>query len=459
MTCVAAGGQCVIGPDARCAGQVLTTYDCNPQRNPAGAICCLASNPPDAGVDAGPDAGIDGGLDAGPDAGLDAGVDAGPDAGPDAGADAGIDAGPFVCVLDAGMCTPGVASDLSSTSMTKAGPFWALASGDLNGDGLLDLVAVRTPLSDEYGFRVFFGEPDGGLSSGVSYPLSYGGRGIAIGDIDGDGFPDVAIADGDQIDIFANDGGGGLNLLSLISASDSVGQVGIGDFNGDGIADLAFTVYFADVEIALGQGSGTFSTPAAIPGVGGGHSGILVVADLNQDCLADIVADLPANPNGGLVVLINLGDGGFQQTSYATPAYPSQAAVIPNPSGPPDLVFGGLDTGNSTGIQVLKNNGDGTFALGPSATVAGEWIAVGDFNGDCIPDIATSLLSDCHAGDSQLWVLYGEADGGLSAPQNLQQSQPSGLLAVVGPIGSPRAFVSYGNCAHVLTVFGDASRH
>lgn len=44
--CAAAGGRCIIGPPTNCQGGVIGPQDCNPERNPAGSVCCL---PPDAG--------------------------------------------------------------------------------------------------------------------------------------------------------------------------------------------------------------------------------------------------------------------------------------------------------------------------------------------------------------------------------------------------------------------------
>src|ERR1700722_16670579 len=113
--CASAGGNCIL--PLSCAGTILSAYDCNPERNPAGGGCCLANLLEDAG----------------PDAGQDAGADAGPDARADSGApDSGFE-------IDAGMCGPASGLTTSATYPLSMGEY--VTSADLNGDGLLDLVA------------------------------------------------------------------------------------------------------------------------------------------------------------------------------------------------------------------------------------------------------------------------------------------------------------------------------
>jgi len=333
-----------------------------------------------------------------------------------------------------------------------------LASADLNGDGMLDLLALNDGTLD-----IFFGQPDGGLGAPFTYP---GGGPFGVGDLNGDGYPDVAMSfiEGGvvfPVQIYLNDGGGGLLPSGFVDAAQFVVGIGIGDLNDDGFADLVLAeggfdgglLLSSTAEVAFGNGLGGFTAPVALPGLGFP----LVVADLNQDGLADIAAN--TSDGSQLAVLINQGDGGFRTTLYPTSALgEGNIALLPHAGGPPDLVLGdtgfdnaGIDFGG--GIQVLENLGDGTFAIGPNLQApGGTYLAIGDFNGDCIPDIATSGVGAS--------VLYGDGDGGFAPAVKLQADGSAGTLAVLGPVENPRALAGEtdGYIAAGIIVYGDASQ-
>jgi hypothetical protein len=185
------------------------------------------------------------------------------------------------------------------------------------------------------------------------------------------------------------------------------------------------------------------------------------VADLNQDGLADIAAN--TSDGSQLAVLLNQGDGGFRTALYATSALGTMA-LMPNAGTGPDLVLsdtgysnGGLNFGG--GVQILTNVGDGTFAIGPNMQVpGGQFVAIGDFNGDCIPDIATSSSTTC--ADWQASVLYGDGDGGFAPAVSLPAIGYVGSLAALGPVEDPRALAADtgGGCINAgVVVYGDAS--
>jgi hypothetical protein len=145
----------------------------------------------------------------------------------------------------------------------------------------------------------------------------------------------------------------------------------------------------------------------------GGLAGQIIVADFNGDHIPDI-----ATVNGDtntVSILINNGDGTFRpQLEFATgPAPLAIAAVDWNKDGKMDLVVvnTGADTAHKVGI--LLGNGDGTFQPHhdiPGAPNAGT-IAVGDFNRDGNPDIATGTNSPVNA----VYVSLGNGKGGVLA--------------------------------------------
>jgi hypothetical protein len=110
-------------------------------------------------------------------------------------------------------------------------------------------------------------------------------------------------------------------------------------------------------------------------------------------------------------------------------------------------------------MLVFKNQGDGTFAA-LQTDVSGSIFTIGDFNADCVPDIATSE-DGCVAGAS---IFYGDGDGGFGPAVSLTTLSPARALSTLGPVGSPRALVtSKERCpanqgTAGLVVYGNASQ-
>ncbi|HZU30242.1 MAG TPA: VCBS repeat-containing protein, partial [Candidatus Angelobacter sp.] len=139
----------------------------------------------------------------------------------------------------------------------------------------------------------------------------------------------------------------------------------------------------------------------------------IIAADFNGDHIPDI-----ATVNGSantVSILINKGDGTFRSAlEFATgPGPNSLAAVDLNKDGKIDLVVanGGADAAHS--VSILLGNGDGTFQAHrdiPGAPNANS-IAVGDFNHDGNPDIATSSNNPVNA----VYVSLGNGKGGVTA--------------------------------------------
>jgi hypothetical protein len=218
-------------------------------------------------------------------------------------------------------------------------------------------------------------------------------------------------------------------------------SVAIGDVNGDGhpdvvVANICQSSTDCDtggVSVLLGNGDGTFQAPVSY-GSGGFFGSSVAIADLNGDVRPDLVVAsacpigaCSAGGTGVVSVLLGNGDGTFQAAvPYSTGGFDTVSAVVAdvNGDGKPDLVVshhyqnGDLSDG---GVSVLLGNGDGTFqaAVGYGAGPGdAEFVAVADVNGDGKPDLAVANCSVnyyCN-GRGSVSVLVGNGDGTFQAP-------------------------------------------
>jgi hypothetical protein len=305
---------------------------------------------------------------------------------------------------------------------------WVTAA-DLNNDGHLDLAVLSVRVGGEFeGFvDVFLNNGDGTFRVSGSYDAGPGGRGgIAVGDFLGNGRLDLAVANGNSIDathsgvsLLLNNGDGTFQPRRVVPVPPAARSVTVGDFNHDGQADLAVADglgvngildpnFPAGMTVLLGNGDGTFTTAGqydspATPGGGTVNPEFVTTADLRGNGITDvIVSDYDHNLN----VFLGNGDGTFGQAlGVDTGEYPRAVAVADvNGDGVPDLVVDNIGNTNVTppeagSVAVLLGNGDGTFQAPTQYTPFNfpGWVAVGDFNGDGLSDLAVSRVQDGHS--------------------------------------------------------------
>src|SRR5437762_1037260 len=189
----------------------------------------------------------------------------------------------------------------------------AVAVGDFNADGLQDLAVAD---HDSNTVSVLLGVGNGDFQEAPQSPIAVGTTPvwIAVGDFNGDGKPDLAVANvnSDTVSVLLGNGDGTFQAAQTFAVGDGPTSVTAGDFNRDGVQDLATGNWFSgDVSVLLGIGNRTFEQPASLP------SGVSVISPVVGDFDGDGKLDLAvANySNNNISVLWGSGVGTFQQRS------------------------------------------------------------------------------------------------------------------------------------------------
>ena len=292
-----------------------------------------------------------------------------------------------------------------------------IASGDLNGDGKLDVAVATTTGSN---IHVLLGNGDGTLQTQVAYPASSNPADVVIADFDGDGKADVASANifGANVSIFIGNGDGTLKTRVNYPVGSQPGNLSVSDVNNDGKIDLAVLGSPNTLSILLGNGDGTFQ-PALNRTVATAVSSVLP-GDLNGDGKPDLV--LLGFP-GNVLVLVGRGDGTFDDPV----SYPAANEVVKATLA--DLNFDGkLDVAVTSRLPnvltILPGRGDGTFQTGITTsllTTPGDLISH-DFDRNGKLDLVV-------AGDGGgLMFLSGNGDGTFSPADFYQAGLSSGSL-------------------------------
>ena len=288
-----------------------------------------------------------------------------------------------VTVLGVGALSSGTATlpNISlPAGMRSLKAYYAGDSGDSPSISTTVPVTVTTTSSDGFGVS-------------ASYAAGIGADFAALADFNGDGLPDIAVADrGATISILlgSSAGDGMFTIGQVIDTSPnglSPSSITTGDFNGDGFVDLAVAdIDSGAVTIVLGNGDGTFQAPTAI--VVGGNPTAIAAADVDNNGTIDLlVAD---KANDILIVLLGDGTGAFTEhgTGYPAGLHPAGIAVADfNGDGKPDVALAVL---NSTKVSVMQGAGDGSFTLisQPNVGALQGGLVAADFNGDGKMDIA-----------------------------------------------------------------------
>ena len=261
---------------------------------------------------------------------------------------------------------------------------------------------------------------------------------IAVGDLNGDGIADVVGIDATSgsIGVWLANANGTLGTPTIYplpgAASGSVGEAAVlADVNGDGKVDIVIATCNQNgcssssgqeqLWVLTGKGDGTWNTPQPfnIPSYGSYPLANLIAADLRGTGHPDLIGS-----NG--LVLLNNGSGTF---TLGTPAFPP---VNSNSGYGPNLAAGDfnhdgkmdLAMNNSATVYIYLGNGDGTFAVGKSYASVNDvgYLTATDLDGDGNIDLYVGEANGGLFGGDQFepqlaYALMGNADGSfLGAP-------------------------------------------
>ncbi len=303
----------------------------------------------------------------------------------------------------------GVDFKVPSASATGDGPS-AVALGDLNGDGKID-TAVAESLEDR--ISIYFQTGDGSVAEPVHLATAASPIDLAIGDFDGDARNDVVVAcaGADTVQVFRADPGPAGGFLPAVQTPVPAGPVALSlaDLNGDSRLDLAVASGTArKVSVFLGNGAGGLAHAPASPISVTGTPVDVDLVDLNGDLTLELLL-AQALPN--VVQFI-------QNPATNIPMVQGFELVLD------DRRIRGFESGrfaqkftdlgiafrDSNRMAIYLGKGDGTFAPAPVPEVdvgsRPRSAAVGDLDRDGALDIAVAC-----EGSNDLRLLHGRGDG------------------------------------------------
>jgi len=366
------------------------------------------------------------------------------------------------------------------------------ALGDVDGDGTLDLVAGA------------FWDDAGGVDRGAAYILLmkaggkvkathkvvtgvggvvlkdfdfFGSAVAGIGDLDGDGVPDAAVAaagDDDGLPGATSNSVGALWILFLNAAGGVKGSAkisktqgglaapveaddgwfssvaGLGDLDGDGVRDIAVGAMTDDdggngkgaVHLLLLNANGTVKSQKKISDTQGGFDGVLVTAALFGESVA-VFPDLDGNGT------VDLAVGASQDKDGAVGTFATRGAVW--------ILF--LDaTGTVIHEQKISDEAGGfTGELSDDDDFGSETTVLGDVDGDGTFDLAVGAVYDDDGGTSAfsdfgaVWILFMNPSGTVKSHRKI--SSTTGDLAP----GSIESGDSFGRVAALGDLDGDGA--
>jgi hypothetical protein len=350
-----------------------------------------------------------------------------------------------------------------------AGGGLGLAVADFNRDGNLDLATLRSPPSDPGSVQILMGNGDGSFRAPVSLPVGLRPKGLAVADLNGDGFPDIVVVNGGPIgmpgsvSVFLGNGDGTFQTRVDYPVGIDPSAVMIADLYGHKIFDIATTNrpnFFepGSISILRGVGNGTFEAATSFPA--STAMGGLIAADMTGSGFNDLVTfNHPTLPTGSVSVFLNRGDGTFRPPIDITVDSIIESVAVADLNGDriPDLAVAIQGAFGSDKLSLFLGNGDGTFRRGEEYPIPypPSFVTISDVTGDKIPDLIVAYSAGAVS------VFPGKGDGTFGMPTfYVTGSGPTAVaVADVTGDGIPDLVTAnqYGETVTVLVGNGDGS--
>lgn len=307
---------------------------------------------------------------------------------------------------------PAAAQDFPAPVATAGDDPNALAVADLDGDGAPDFAcSLSAGPPGSPGLSITLSLPDGRWSEPVLYAAGKAPMDVAIGLLDGDGHPDVAVCHAlpQTVTAFYGSGGGALDHSASYFVGGTLRALSLADLNGDGLLDLV--TLSSDgagaIHVNLADGSDGYLAAASYPAGGTGWE--MDAGDVNNDGDLDVVAGHDLTQ----LVSVLAGDGAGGLGAPVTQAVPGSPRDLlladgagdwlpPEPyltlghaqdAEPGDLDGDGAPDVAATepfrGVRVWRGDGAGGL-LPPLRFQTGEWaanLAIADLDGDARPEL------------------------------------------------------------------------
>lgn len=294
-----------------------------------------------------------------------------------------------------------------AASLPTAYTPYAVQAHDLNGDLIPDLVFIS---GSNVAVRLANG--DGTVDEPMYFRITSGAYSTAIGDVNNDGVPDLAVPHAwtSRVGVLLGYGDGSFEGEVTFATDSDPRDVAIGDLDGDGNADLVTANDNAEtVSVLLGRGNGIFEP--TVNYAAGRSPRAVDIGDLNGDPAPDLAVSC-SSYQGEVQLFFGNGDGTLQdpvELEIAEYSYPRDIAIRDlDADGHEDLVV--LTGSYNDSVFIVRGNGDGTFdepvagSVGNGAT----WITMGHLNDDLVPDLAVPNVND-----GTVSVFWGNGDGSL----------------------------------------------
>lgn len=315
---------------------------------------------------------------------------------------------------------------------------------DINRDGHLDMV-TRHLLNRSV--SVLLGDGKGSFAAVAESPMSFGYQpgAMAVGDVNNDGILDLALtsrdADGEYVHIYLGNGGGGFNPVSgsPFTASASVGfykpSLRLVDVDEDGKLDIVTANGRRNtIEILFGDGRGGFSREAIVRLEGGQDLYSFALGDVDGDGHLDVVTASSPEPGRGagrVVTMRGDGKGSFNHASGSPLLVPPSPHFVALADVNGDQRLDIVITHSSNHLSVLLNSGNGMFSTGPASPydlgTQAFVVVVADVTRDNRNDLLAATVNS-------VTVLLGDSHGFVPAPGSPFRTGPGAYNLTVGDV-------------------------